>query len=486
MKRKTIMQKGLAIGSIFVLLSIVCFPVNGIEPQENKEINNNPFQLNQGNTLFVGGSGPGNYTSIKGAISDSVDGDTVFVYDDSSPYYEDKISVSKSINLIGEDKETTIIEGSGTEKVVIITAHNVDISGFTITKSGAGVINDIHMTKAGIYNQGADNTSIHDNILRNNRGEGICIRSSENCIIEDNLIMENGFRGILIIKGSHNILVTHNTIRNNSKSGILGSGAKKLNVIENNILFNNDEDAFGGIYGVEFIRTYESNINRNNFYDNRADARFEFYGYTGSTEYIYFWLEFLKEKRKGNSLRFDANYWNEGRTSPFELSMGYIFIEGPFSWMWEEFRYSKYDWRPAKKPYDIPGWEPETIPDEYSNEEVSQYTTQQSTIQSNELPQDPVEIPIQIHGVDDVECYTISATISQRDELEAFVDTFKKELDDAETPEETISIFNNAIVTLDEIGLIPNDVSVIELQNDITGNVQLSYTNPYSAKYTNI
>jgi len=39
-----------------------------------------------GNTLYVGGSGPGNYTSIQDAIDDASDGDTVYVYDDSSPY----------------------------------------------------------------------------------------------------------------------------------------------------------------------------------------------------------------------------------------------------------------------------------------------------------------------------------------------------------------------------------------------------------------
>ena len=33
-----------------------------------------------GKTLYVGGSGEGNYTKIQDAINDSSDGDTVFVY----------------------------------------------------------------------------------------------------------------------------------------------------------------------------------------------------------------------------------------------------------------------------------------------------------------------------------------------------------------------------------------------------------------------
>jgi len=65
----------------------------------------------RGNWLYVGGSGPGNYTRIQDAIDNASDwGDTVFVYDDSSPYYEFLI-INKSISLIGENKDTTIIKG---------------------------------------------------------------------------------------------------------------------------------------------------------------------------------------------------------------------------------------------------------------------------------------------------------------------------------------------------------------------------------------
>ena len=34
-----------------------------------------------GNTLYVGGIGPDNYTSIQAAINDASDGDTIFVYE---------------------------------------------------------------------------------------------------------------------------------------------------------------------------------------------------------------------------------------------------------------------------------------------------------------------------------------------------------------------------------------------------------------------
>ena len=89
----------------------------------------------EGSTLYVGGGGPGNYTSIQDAINDSVEGDTVFVYDDSSPYYENLI-VKNGIFLIGENRDTTIIDGSGDSNVIYIDANNVYVSGFTIQNGG--------------------------------------------------------------------------------------------------------------------------------------------------------------------------------------------------------------------------------------------------------------------------------------------------------------------------------------------------------------
>jgi len=63
----------------------------------------------------VPGSGPGNpaedYTSIQDAIDAASAGDTIYIY--SGTYYE-QVLVTKFLNLEGEDKETTIIQGTGT------------------------------------------------------------------------------------------------------------------------------------------------------------------------------------------------------------------------------------------------------------------------------------------------------------------------------------------------------------------------------------
>ena len=70
-----------------------------------------------GVTRFVGGSGPGNYTSIQDAINDSSDGDIVFVY--TGTYYESLI-VDKAIHLLRENKYSTVIVNEDVKTIWIL------------------------------------------------------------------------------------------------------------------------------------------------------------------------------------------------------------------------------------------------------------------------------------------------------------------------------------------------------------------------------
>ncbi|MEE9223781.1 MAG: hypothetical protein V3U51_03425, partial [Thermoplasmata archaeon] len=51
-------------------------------------------------TRFVGGAGPGNFTSIQDAINASSAGDTIFVF--NGTYFE-HVSINKPLTLVGED-----------------------------------------------------------------------------------------------------------------------------------------------------------------------------------------------------------------------------------------------------------------------------------------------------------------------------------------------------------------------------------------------
>ena len=86
----------MAVGIILLFIGTAIIPSSG---QKMEKLS---LPTSRGNILYVGGSGPGNYSKIQDAIDNASDGDTVFVFNDSSPYNEN-IIVNKQISLIGED-----------------------------------------------------------------------------------------------------------------------------------------------------------------------------------------------------------------------------------------------------------------------------------------------------------------------------------------------------------------------------------------------
>ena len=63
--------------TIIIILILLCFNVTGSIVKESK---NRSTVIFDDNILYVGGSGPVNYTTIKDAINDASDGDTIFVW----------------------------------------------------------------------------------------------------------------------------------------------------------------------------------------------------------------------------------------------------------------------------------------------------------------------------------------------------------------------------------------------------------------------
>ena len=234
------------LGVLILLLSATILPlVSGNVIQENRNIS----MCSTGNTLYVGGGGPGNYSIIQNAINDANTGDTVFVYDDSSPYYEN-IVIHTSINLTGEDKDTTIIDGSGTGDVILITADLVVIEEFTIQNCGP---NWAHPTiDSGIEIQSNYNTIVRTILFSCTTGI-YHVSSTENNTLLGNTIDGDGLAlyGIKIYQSNYNAIVD-NTIIN------CGIG---INLDYSNINFfleNSISDNFEGVFldeshGNDFI-----------------------------------------------------------------------------------------------------------------------------------------------------------------------------------------------------------------------------------------
>jgi len=203
-KQRVLIYKTLVIG---IILLFICMSNTSSVAIDN--IKKSSMPLSSGNTLYVGGSGPDNYTRIQDAIDNASSGDTVFVFGNASPYHENVV-VGKSIFLIGEDKNMVVIDADFKGMAVTITASNVFVSGFTMIHPIAEHFNEWESALVDIVS--TENVTIRDNIMQQNQiylGDwraGIVIRSSSYCFIQNNtIIKETDTRpsvGIAFIFGS--------------------------------------------------------------------------------------------------------------------------------------------------------------------------------------------------------------------------------------------------------------------------------------------
>ncbi|MCK4365537.1 MAG: right-handed parallel beta-helix repeat-containing protein [Thermoplasmatales archaeon] len=277
--------------------------------------------------------------TINDGINITSDGDTVFVY--NGTYYE-KINITKSINLIGENKYNTIIDGRyiipdehcvfGASIIRILT-NRTTVSGFTIQK----VIKDTWMVDAGLYVINSHYDTISNNIFRDIMDASILLAGSnhmvsENIIINsrqgiwydasdstftNNTITDIGYEGILLWCG-HGNTITNNNITHARQGMVILESCN--NLIKRNNIAHNEEGVFLSL------------SMRNKFYENN----FINSGYAGHVEF------------KGYSFfnRWKGNYWDNQRIHGLPKILLGRFGVLPIPWF-------NFDWRPAKQPYDI-------------------------------------------------------------------------------------------------------------------------------------
>ncbi len=225
--------------------------------------------------LYVGGENEGNFSSIRQAVLAAQKGDTIFVFDYSSPYYENLV-IEKSLHLIGENKKTTIIDAQGFDSPITIAADNVTIKNFTLRNSGstqtcAGLIvnSDGNLIENMIITNNAhglrfeysrDSTLLSNNI-ENCEESGIFISESSNLRIYENNI-RNSFFGIDVNKGAIFNDIYANSIQQMRRGISLTSSSQNL------IYWNIISDSIYGIYLENAISNeiFNENLISNNEY----------------------------------------------------------------------------------------------------------------------------------------------------------------------------------------------------------------------------
>jgi len=370
-------RKWLAIGIILLFVGTCIIPVIAQDTEKSQS-------TSRGTWLYVGGSGPGNYTKIQDAIDNASDADVVFVFDDSSPYYEN-VKVNKSITLLGENRDTVIIDANGKGCPIDLEANNVTVCGFTLQNSGTVKYNDagIHFKNfgdvpdsnnniiignkiinnyEGIFGIYSKNNNIRDNIIISNLHSGIYFQAGcESNIIQNNTIMENDY-GLFIHESSY-VQVIENTIENNNEIGVLLFEGANFISIKNNYITNSsygiilDAGTFSAAgnniasnvitsndIGLSLVRAYKCMIHKNNFIKNNISATF-------------FYDSFF------NMNKFYRNYWDEHLLTTPKIIQGkmhcftllYIFLSPFIPIEPKIIEWKNYDWFPAQEPYDITG-----------------------------------------------------------------------------------------------------------------------------------
>ena len=94
------------------------------------------------------------FAVIQDAINVSSAGDRIVVY--AGTYYE-TITISHQLDIFGEDRDITKIDGGNSGDVIIVNAANVNISHFTIKNSGS-VSNNSGIANIGQASQGGRGT----------------------------------------------------------------------------------------------------------------------------------------------------------------------------------------------------------------------------------------------------------------------------------------------------------------------------------------
>lgn len=247
------------------------------------------------------------YPSIQEAMNNATEGGTLYV---SQGQYLEHLSVNKPLVLIGEDKDTTIVDGTNNGTVFYVDTDNTLISNFRIQSSGCACagycgINiesnhkNINITDSNIISDGfgiqmdrAQSVSITYNNITGCNDFCMVLHDSTRVSILENNIQDNIF-GINIVGSTQTVVFNNNITR--SHDGISLTKSDNNTITYNNITSN-------GMYGIYISQSNDnvfhhnslmansdqvSNHNSTNIWDDGSEGNYwSDYNGTGSTPYV--------------------------------------------------------------------------------------------------------------------------------------------------------------------------------------------------------
>ena len=247
-------RNGLVFGIIILMVG------TSLVSAVNENQSTRPKSMDRSTWLYVGGGGPGNYTTIQSAVDAANPGDSIYIY--AGTYVENILLTKDNIRLSGEDKAMTIIDANGQSDAIFVQHHSYDfIENVTIRDAG---LNGFHISESGGSGSQSCHNTLLNCIIENNVENGVFIESHVSmsdagflsvisCIIHDN---GNGVKSYLTDGAANHILITNCSIYNNTYWGVyIGDydGSRYAQIVNSDIYQNGD----GGVRTC-FINSVEN------------------------------------------------------------------------------------------------------------------------------------------------------------------------------------------------------------------------------------
>ena len=242
------------------------------------------------------------YTAIQDAINanETLSGHTIFV---DMGVYNESIVVNKSISIIGENRNNTVLNATETTfpsdaLMVNITANNVEVAEFNV--------DGWYFRK--IWAGFCSNITIRDCIIRSS-GTAIVLNGANNCTIAENMVVGGGLEGnnLIVLDDCSGCTIDNNTVLSACYNGI-GLLSSNNNLVCNNQIHENN-------YGVYLSNAYENLVFNNNISGPYSNSGIKFRASSGNTVFsnilsdCYFGIEFQYAEGRNTIFhnRFERN-----------------------------------------------------------------------------------------------------------------------------------------------------------------------------------
>jgi parallel beta-helix repeat protein len=198
-------------------------------------------------TWTVNGAGSADFRTIQDAINAAQHGDFINV---SRGVYQEHVTINRSVSLVGENKNTTIIDGGGSGTVVLVTVDNVTLGGFTVRNGNSGIIV-----------LSSRNCTVKENFVAGNKERGILITMSRDCTVHRNHACGSPEGYGINVNASQNVLVEDNGASNNNGLDGIGLLSSSNSIVRGNTVNGNK-------LGIWVDKSSSNRVYLNNVFDN--------------------------------------------------------------------------------------------------------------------------------------------------------------------------------------------------------------------------